>query len=626
MIVMIFIMVMGVSLASLASLGTHERRQAARLRTYQDELAAAEQVVDQVIGQIKFFAANKPRQVGGAISNFHNAVLGIQIPSKIETVDNLNHSYTFTIDRNKSGITCVAGNNLQYETITDPKDEWVGYAALRIDYRIRVFVKSDSSSSQRLSHPGVALERTIRVEQKPLYAYAIFYGNTLELDAGVRLDVIGRVHTNGNFFLTTSSSAYYHKQVTVAGDFVGGYYDPTTGRGISGSNQIYIGKDGTSTPSNTGGMQPLYGRADSSSKYLTSKDVTGWAPNPIAYKDYTGWVNESSTRFNGYLKDSHTGINAIGLPVSAAENPHLLIEPPSASDSDAAKDAKFAYKADVKIYGDPRTASSIYATNGAGVTIPLTYTDSRGVTQSVVSTSTIYNGREGKYVDIINIDMGKLIASGIDVGSGIIYVDPTQPTGSTATTRESAVRLTNAATVPTNVQGALTVATSAPMYTQGNINTDQSAILLLAADAINTLSSAFADSKYTNSTQAASPQTAVATITNAIFLTGNVPSAKLPGRYSGGAENFFRYLEKWGTTASHTFNGSLLNLFESQIAIGPWDQSATPGTQSSPYYAAPRRIWSWDPNLAGVVPPPGMPYSLECNLLEWKLIDPDSAS
>ena len=102
------------------------------------------------------------------------------------------------------------------------------------------------------------------------------------------------------------------------------------------------------------------------------------------------------------------------------------------------------------------------------------------------------------------------------------------------------------------------------------------------------------------------------TTTNAIFLAGNVPSSA--GYYSGGAENYFRYLENWGGI-THTFNGSILNLYTSTLAKGTWKSSTT-------YYGAPTRVWSWDSGLAGITPPPGMPTFLNITLQAWNIVKP----
>lgn len=617
-VVMILVAIIGMTVSSVLGFNVNQRWQEARIQTYQEELTAAEQAMDSIIDQVQFFAKYKPQQVGGAISNFHNAVLGIPVPAVTG----------FTI---KSTISCVTGGNLQYTTINDASDTWNGYTMLRLEYKIHTEAKATAAVSQRFKHPGVALERVIRIQQIPLYAYAIFYGGKahdgkqldLELDAGQRIDIVGKVHTNGNFYLTTSSSAYYHRAITVAGTFYGGQYDPTTGRTGSGTS-IYITTDGTSSPSNTSTMASVYGRTGNAAAFLTDIDIL--SQSPLQTQSYSGWLAESAARWKGYLRDSAQGIPQINLPIPNVDDPHLLIEPKISGDPSYKSDIKFANKADIVVTGDPATGNYTVSDSAGNVigtqssTTNLKYTDSNHVVHNFISTSSFYNGREGGTVYVYNVDMdvlGKVSALSGKLTNGVVYVQPTQPATPSSTYKESGVRLVNATSLPSNAQGALTVASNAPLYTKGDINSADNVHLLLAGDSMNILSANFNDANYTNATDANNPDSATPTTTNAIFIAGNIPSRENPGRYSGGAENYFRYLENWGSSNTHTFNGSILNLFESQIAKGPWDQDATRGTQSSPYYGAPRRIWSWDPALAGVTPPAGMPTFLEFSVMEW---------
>src|SRR5690606_6901420 len=142
----------------------------------------------------------------------------------------------------------------------------------------------------------------------------------------------------------------------------------------------------------------------------------------------------------------------------------------------------------------------------------------------------------------------------------------------------------------------LAFGSNGPMYTLGHVNHDPNNSnnripLMIAGDAINILSSNFKDSEYASGSGDGPKKSAKPTTTNAVFVSGNVPSRK--GQYSGGGENFFRYIEAWGSSNPHTFTGSMLNLYESQVAMGPWDKDPST-TAKSGYYSAPRRIWGWD--------------------------------
>jgi hypothetical protein len=167
------------------------------------------------------------------------------------------------------------------------------------------------------------------------------------------------------------------------------------------------------------------------------------------------------------------------------------------------------------------------------------------------------------------------------------------------------VRLVDGQFLPTN---GLTVATQDPLYVQGNYNVANSALgttntslsapAALLADSINVLSGSWQDS---NSTKSLSSRNATDTTVNAAFLAGIVPSGG--GYYSGGVENFPRFLENW---SGHTFyyNGSMVVMFPSQIATAPWK-----GTGSTwNIYNAPTRNWHFDLNFTNPTRlPPGTP-------------------
>ncbi len=65
--------------------------------------------------------------------------------------------------------------------------------------------------------------------------------------------------------------------------------------------------------------------------------------------------------------------------------------------------------------------------------------------------------------------------------------------------------------------------------------------------------------------------------------------------YSGGLNNFPRFLEDW-TNKTFTYTGSMIELFNSQIAIGEWDTGSI--------YVPPNRNWNFDSNFVDN-PPPG---------------------
>jgi hypothetical protein len=80
---------------------------------------------------------------------------------------------------------------------------------------------------------------------------------------------------------------------------------------------------------------------------------------------------------------------------------------------------------------------------------------------------------------------------------------------------------------------------------------------------------------------------------NAAILGGIVPSGS--GNYSGGAENFPRFMETW-TGKNLTYYGSMVELYPSGQATGTWGKTTV--------YDPPNRYWYFDTQFP-ISPPPG---------------------
>jgi hypothetical protein len=139
------------------------------------------------------------------------------------------------------------------------------------------------------------------------------------------------------------------------------------------------------------------------------------------------------------------------------------------------------------------------------------------------------------------------------------------------------------------------VATPDPLYVLGHFNaptavqnkssTTGTFPAALMADSITILSSSWKDNQ---SWMDFSQRQAVNTTVNAGVIAGIVPSDGT--YYSGGVENFFRFLEDWSGNA-FTFNGSMVCLYPSEIAIAPW------GASDVVYIPPSTRRWKPDANF-----------------------------
>jgi len=181
-------------------------------------------------------------------------------------------------------------------------------------------------------------------------------------------------------------------------------------------------------------------------------------------------------------------------------------------------------------------------------------------------------------------------------------------------------------------QQGFTVATNNCIYTDGNFNadgnmatpeTDTSAnqqynstmpdhpsnpdpACCLAADSITCLSGAWVS----RNSKASSPNTATATEVCAAFLTGIVPSNPANGTLSGGAHNFPRFLENWGSV-DFRYRGSLVSLFASELGSQPYTGSC---------YSPPNREWGFYNQFANGIYPPGTPNARTYYIRNFQLL------
>ena len=221
------------------------------------------------------------------------------------------------------------------------------------------------------------------------------------------------------------------------------------------------------------------------------------------------------------------------------------------------------------------------------------------VMASVHPNYSIQDNREQGTVRVINFDVSQFNAQTKKNFNNIVYINDT----SASSTAKRAVRIINGATL---TSGGLTVVSPNPVYIQGDFNTGRTASsetpsnsgnyadpdvsgytrkpASVVADAITLLSNNWNDA---NSTAGLGSRIASNTTVNAALVAGNVPSNGT--NYSGGGENFVRFLEDW-TGKSFTYYGSMICPYSSTQGTGLWG--------SANVYAAPQQYWYFDTSLS----------------------------
>lgn len=399
--------------------------------------------------------------------------------------------------------------------------------------------------------PGVkaktSLQMTVDASVVPIYQFAVFYEQDLEIAPGPAMTLGGRVHSNTDMYLESGVSLKIDSYTTAAGNIFHGRH-PLSGMS-SGTGTVEI--------------------KDASGTYRSMKNTDGtWLD-----ANQTDWVSSSISRWNGKVEDKDHGMTELKLPVVSTGDPVNMINRTGSGNVDS-----FEGKSGLKII-DGQAYWKKPDSTWQNVTADFT-------TQGIMTTTTFRDGRENKDVQSTDLDIAKLNTSSYWPSNGIIYT-ATNGGGNLAATR-----LKNGSELHT----AVTIASENPVYTLGNFNTTNKKAAAIMADALTILSTSWNDA---NSSKALSYRTAANTTVNAAYMTGNKASGAGGGSsYSGGFENLPRFLENW-SGKTFTWVGSAVDLWQSRQAVGTWGGS---------YYSPPNRNWTFDINfLDPTLLPPGTP-------------------
>ncbi len=424
------------------------------------------------------------------------------------------------------------------------------------------------------------IKRAFNYTVVPLFQATAFFEDDLELYHPATMTIGGLVHTNNKAYVSSSSAG----ELTFTGHLS---YSTSNG---------YL--DNVDPPQ--------------------SSTWSGWSPNSEIAPTYSGGGKDQQV-------DQVARIEPLGADASTLidtkdtnrnnDSMRELIEPPdtyvdpktqkivtasASTDPPSIADRRLYNKAGIRI----RVSGSTYTITTANSTS--LSTNQINALKGALSQQSIYDRREGKTVDLTTLDIAKasadLTKNGKKTDDGplqdstfnnIIYIDDVS--GSSYTDPQ-AIRLANGSTLPS---GGLTVASENPVYIQGDYNTQGTRVSsAVFADAVTILSNSWNDS---NSSSSLSSRNASDTTINTAIVAGFLPSGwtnPVTGAtygYSGGLNNFPRFLEDW---SNNTFNytGSMIELFTSQIATGEWDTGST--------YVPPKRVWNFDSNFVDT-PPPG---------------------
>lgn len=322
-------------------------------------------------------------------------------------------------------------------------------------------------------------------------------------------------------------------------------------------------------------------------------DVT--AVNNILFQRHPLDTRGSPSGSAVYQQKKDSGVGSMSLPIGTNNSPEAIreiIQPPPLGEDPNSPVGRLRYYNQADMLLVVSNSGVVVATSGKSDGFATTVPSSQ-LGPIVTTTNSFRDAREEKTVRPIDINVGALTEwsrTNTTLGNiSSIYVLDRRGLGASDL---GAVRVRNGKNLPS---GGLTVATARPLYVLGDYNQTNNANLgttntittrpaSLVADAVTILSVNWSDG---NSTASVGSRDAGATTVNAAILTGVVETTL--GKYSGGMENFPRFLETWGSANVFTYNGSMVRMFPSLYATNAWGKSDV--------YSPPKRNWAFDLNF-----------------------------
>lgn len=557
----------------------------------------------------------------------------------------------------------------RYIDPTNPENDFDPLRGQRVrSQAVRLLARVSAENALGVTTTSWATQ-LFEVREAALFNYAIFYNLSMEFHPSPQMTIVGPVHSNANSNLTEANGLKFLGTFTTAGTFTAG---ATTagrpgGRNIAFTTGIDDNGDGVNDTISI--VNPTVG--DTALNTYVDSNLSSRLPNdnPLTFTNvasqlWRGFVQDSS---HGVLPQNPPGVltadqaRQLILPPDPAGNPAIEAQ----KFSTQAGLYFFVEKTgDVRAFHDPQDAR---AYKNAGPNRATWLSDPANANKIVtlppdlIKRRRLHDFREGgRVVSTVDVDVGVLRTAvaatnsatnfkvngsdwNIDDASagwnGIVYFEVEDPfvgiptpdaiAGSPSPNpTRTAVRLLNGSDLPSRGPDAgMTVATNSATYVVGHYNADGSlqadlsdmttpeadeVPAAIVADAINVLSQAWVsggepvgDVTSHYGTRPAASHTEI----SCAFLAGIVEtSGSSNGAYSGGVENYPRFHENW-SNKSLRYRGSIVALFRSQVATGPW---------SSARYSPPRREWGFNSMYSEGNYPPGTPRLRTYRRLDYR--------
>jgi hypothetical protein len=441
----------------------------------------------------------------------------------------------------------------------------------------------------------------VNVEATPIFQFAVFYTNDLEINPGPSMTLGGRVHTNADLYLgcggTLTMDTNYVR--SVGRMFRNRKDDPSASKGTVRIRRWVVNPYDGAEPSEYFDMNSrsqmdalgvvTVGGFDS--QFVDGWDDNGdgdfydsddWLPWDLGALEYWSEPDFYVSGAGNTVKSAEHGVTEAVPPAIGSISMYEPTESGSGGDYDwngasgeyvPVSPGTGAY--DKGYYHENADLSIIAQTDGSWQAYDSGGVDVSGFLGGAVTVKDFYDARQSTSSDkikVIEVDLGALNSSGVFPDNGLLY---TASYGAGEGTDAKGVKLVNGS----ELAAPLTVVSENSMYVQGDYNTTNKVGASVIADAVNLLSNAWNDTKTLGTLPAASDTTF-----NLAFITGNHDT--IGSDYNGGLENLPRFHENWGGKSCNIY-GSFVNTWTSKYATGLWKYGGD-------RYKAPGRNWHYD--------------------------------
>jgi hypothetical protein len=572
LVAMGFITVISLTLASLYTYTGSETQMVSRRTSQMDALYGSEAVTRRAMAQVKslFFQSYSTNSyMTGSYAAPTDAVLNAL--SSPTSVGLLNSSFTITTVSNFY-TTGTSANRYVTTTIAANDPDLTAYSGLSSSRATIECRASVQSKTERITNVTANVSHRFNIDYIPVFQYAVFYNMDMEIFNGPAMTLNGKVHCNGTLYYAPASTLAITDNLTVAGDIERGLkkWDSTktttfssmsasaqtayrdaefpTGTLNNATGVAYTDAERTTLAQNRWPIDPdnfvndvpgdSYGTASFTVKKTgtTSQVDFRTATSPLTYfdSDNAGWAGGALTKWNGGVKSTAQGIDAVPAPVSAdvlasatdPNNPyHTMVEAPvldsngMITDSANVKQAKMGAQASIIIQRSGSAVNfKIRGTDGAfhqvnnlrgAAAIVTNVTSAVANVRNADGTTILHDQREylqngSRKMAVTEFNVNAFLGGGSSTAgatdsSGVWKTSAganvtTDALGNTFTpvdfdgtiyiyddgyssTRRPGIRIKNAATLydkdsNATANNGLTIISENPVYVQGNFNAD----------------------------------------------------------------------------------------------------------------------------------------------------------